>query len=59
MAPLRLVNGIDVPAGLNAEPRPSTPRRVIPVNVRHVDTGAGIELEGWVRAMHLQVHAGV
>lgn len=40
VAPLRLVNGIDVPAGFNAEPRPSTPRRVIPVSLRHVDTGA-------------------
>lgn len=55
--PLLLVDGIDVPAGLNAHAAPRTPRRQA-IHLRNVDLLAGVELECGLGAECLEVNLG-
>ena len=54
--PIRFVDSVHEPTGFNAEAREGPPGRVA-VNGGHVGAGAGVELEGGLGAVHLQVDA--
>jgi hypothetical protein len=59
MPPLFLVNRIHIPTGFNAEAGPGSSSRIFSVSLLHVNSGARVELEGWISAVHLQVHASI
>lgn len=59
MPPLLLVNCIHIPTGLNAEAGPGSSSRIFLIGLLHVNPGARVELEGWISAVHLQVHASI
>lgn len=58
MPPSGLIDRIDKPTGLDAEPRKWAPTR-LPVGFGYIDALARVELECRLRAVHLQVQARV
>lgn len=58
MPPSGLIDRIDKPTGFDAEPRKWAPTR-FPVCLGYVDALARVELEGRLRAVHLQVQTRV